>query len=161
MRCTACGSPLLHKGGENTKDHGCKNMSCPARVEVDYYGNVSVRPEWWFAENYALPFKHNGCWFCVVGPTYPITRVIYPTFEIRGASTSPIPHLTSLQEITMVKRQWGFFSGNVIHEYYESQQDTVYTIPYMALPVNHEFDIEFDVLVSKFDRYLNKLVALK
>lgn len=37
----------------------------------------------------------------------------------------------------------------------------VFRIPYMALPVNNDFEREFNVLLSKFDRYFEKLFVLE
>jgi hypothetical protein len=146
MKCPSCWSPLVYKGGENKEDHGCWNMNCPARVEAAYYSNVKVRNGWWFSAGYTLPFKHNNSWYCVVGPCH-------------------IKCSTELKQIHTFM-QYGCLSWNRGNPIYgnrlECTQETVWTIPYMALPVcEPDFNRELDMLISKFDRYLNKLVLLK
>lgn len=147
MKCTACDSPIRYKGGENKKDHGCNSMTCPARVEAVYFGNVSVREGWWFAESYHLPFKCGAQWFAVVGPN---------SFYIPS-------NTTTLQKINTLYR-YGILDwnrGNPIYgDRLECSQEAVWSIPYMALPVNEDFNREFTKLVNKFDRYLNKLILL-
>jgi hypothetical protein len=134
---------MLYKGGENKEDHGCRNMNCPARIEAVYYGNVKVRNGWWFSPGYALPFKHNNSWYCVEADDWDMKNGTY------------------LKSITTYKRSSMIISTAVYGLKNDSKQETVWSIPYFALPVNEDFNREFDVLVSKFDRYLNKLVLLK
>jgi hypothetical protein len=62
----------------------------------------------------------------------------------------------TLQEITPHR----FNLGNSGIYYHSSSQETIWTIDYMALPVNEDFNKEFDILINKFDRYLNKLAVL-
>lgn len=147
---------MLYKGGENKEDHGCRNMSCPARVEAVYYGNVKVRDNWYFAAGYTLPFKFGGSWYCVVGPI----RLWFSGARLKTDFTEQ----TQLQEIHTFRKQMciSWNNGNPIFgDRLQCSQKDVWSIPYMALPVNSDFNREFDVLIGKFDRYLNKLVLLK
>lgn len=137
MKCTACWSPIVYMGGENTKDHYCNNMQCPARVETLHYSYVSVEPNWWFAARYSLPFKCQGSWYCTTGPHF--------NYRTRQ---DPYRTTTSLHKLE--------FQTNGLH-----LRKEVWKIPYMALPVNEDFNREFAVLHSKFDRYLNKLILLQ
>lgn len=162
MNCTACGYDIAYKGGENTKDHGCWNMKCPARVEACYYGNVSVKPDWWFAESYTLPFKNGRQWYSAVGP-------VYTNFYNKKMPNGQIKYLVK-EPITSLQRIDTFYEHNILNwnggnpiwgDKLTCKQTEVWTVPYMALPVNEDFNREFNVLVNKFDRYLNKLILLK
>lgn len=138
MKCPTCKSPFEYKGGENKKDHGCNNMSCPVRREAYYCGNVSVRPNWWFAESYHIPFKYNNIWFCVIRP-------LFIDNNISNSSTC-------LYKINLFDSPWAARGPKL---------ENIWSIPYMALPVNEDFNKEFDKLINRFDRYLNKLLLLK
>jgi hypothetical protein len=128
MICTVCKNPLQYKGGENKEDFGCRNREgCPSRSEAHYYPNVKVRDGWYFAASYNLPFLWQGKWFCLVGP-------VQDYFDLK----KQFKDRTLLQEITIT---------NFL--YPSSNQKTLVSIPYMALPTNGDFYREFLVLVEK------------
>lgn len=145
MKCTACFTPIYHGPEENTKNHRCWNHGvCPARVEAVYGCHVSVKPGWWFSEQYHLPFKIGPQWYCV-----------------EGYADSSNTYLKKIE----THFQHGIIDWNKGNPIWgprlESKQATVWKVPYMGLPVNDEFNDQFAALLNKFDRYLNKLIVLQ
>jgi hypothetical protein len=128
MLCTACGSPLAYKGGENREDWGCWNFDgCGSRLERSYYGNVKVRDGWWFSAGYALPFRWNDEWYCAVGPSD--DKTVFQKLH------SPTIAFTILDVPYYMDDAW---------------QEFLLSIPYYALPVNDDFNAQFDILKAKF-----------
>jgi len=151
MRCPCCDWNLEYKGGENKEDFGCKNPQCPARTEASYFPHVGVRENWWFATMYHLPFKHGPQWYCLEGPVKAwyikdkrsLAEQLWP-----GSTSRYQPHaVTILKKIIPTSHK-------------TCVQEKVWEADYMALPVSQDFNREFDVLINKFDRYLNKLISL-
>lgn len=136
MNCTACNSILRYKGGENTKDNGCFNPDCPARNEAMYYGNVSVRPGWYFLESYHLPIKVDGVWYCIEGPA--------------GANRTVLKSIEVIEPILMYYDDL-FGAGVPIYNgtRKECRQTYILDIPYMALPCNDDFSREVEVLKER------------
>lgn len=158
MKCTACDSPIYYRDEENTKNRTCWNMNCPARVKANYFCNVSVMPNWWFAENYHLPFKYENIWYCIVGPTdeipidpdhkLTIDELTKPEHEPRKGTT--LQKIDTFDVWRYIETPFPCWECNV-----ECSQRNIWTIPYMALPVNDDFQKEFEALKWKFSRYLH------
>lgn len=167
MKCPCCGSHFDCRG-ENREDYHCANGQCPSRKEAGYSPHVGVRNNWWFATKYHLPFKRGDQWFCVVGPKqeYYKTDLLSLAEQLWPRSTQRYePHQTTvLQQIT--PRTWSYPITSLtlpagVLKFNTCDQHTLWTVDYMALPVNEDFNREFDALLQKFDRYLNKLMVLR
>lgn len=125
MRCTIghCQATLQYKGGENLEDYGCSNRQ-DGRAAYQYSGNVKVRDGWWFAAGYAMPFEY-------VDVRNRRADRHYTWYALVG---SPESGQTELQGLGV------------------GVQETLFSIPYVALPANSEFNREFDLLR---DRMMN------
>ena len=133
MRCPCC-NYLFECKEENRENYSCWNSHCSSR-EIRWIPNIQIRNNWWFAKTYTLPVKINSQWWVIEGPT--------------------VSFKTALNTVSIVKSQ--LVPGGLSFNY--PIITCVQSIDYMALPVNeNDFLREFNVLISKFDRYLNKLI---
>ena len=142
MKCTACGSLMISTGGENKEDFGCSNCpDCPCWSEIHYHSHLGVRDNWWFCTQYHLPFKYNNQWYCVVGPKYSYeTKSIYHT-KWNGA-----------KEFSIFKKLVFPFSKMGPLNVILNKDIDLFSIPYMALPANDDFEREFNILKEKFKK---------
>lgn len=131
MNCPVCKSAIVKSPGENTKDFHCDNYYCSSRSEAKYFAHLSIRPDWYFVEKYHLPFKSGADWFCVCGPEY--------SWEKFSIEFSP---KTILQRITIQ-------NPSVFNSFSHCTQQTLLSIPYMALPANQDFNEQFNILVER------------
>jgi hypothetical protein len=158
MRCPTCQAPIIRSEEENIKNFRCSNKAdCPTIKEARYSLNVSVKEGWWFAESYHIPFKWNGYWFCAIGPDYHLIDRGIADLDVVGPFTMFQKIKTSYKNGITNWNNGDPIYGQVLEC---SQEDAWYT-PYMALPVNQDFNREFDILLKKFDRYINKLIVLQ
>lgn len=134
MRCPVCNDLIVRGNGENREDFHCKNMKCSSRTEISYYPHVSVKEGWYFAAGYHLPFRSGDNWFCLVGPE--------KSFKNDG-----FMERTVLQSISCIPRNF----------YMMHQQTYITSTKYYALPVNEDFNREFDIIATK----LMGMAALK
>jgi hypothetical protein len=122
---------MKYKGGENKEDFGCSDpKNCPCWSEIGYLPHVGVRENWWFATQYHLPFKFNDDWIAASGITYGRTDFHKITSYVYTWITQP-----NRKNMT-------------------SEQKYLFSMPYMALPVNDDFSAEFNKLKSKFEKYI-------
>jgi hypothetical protein len=129
VRCTLCSRDLAFPAGENQEDWWCSNKAC-YQYNLRYYTNVKVREGWWFSPGYCLPFWCNGGWFCAYGPVDDKTmfQALYPPI----ISSSPLGTIFTIEN---------------------ARQEFLFAIPYYALPVNDDFNAQFDILKSKFEHH--------
>jgi hypothetical protein len=146
MNCINCTSPIQYKGGENKKDFGCRNQSCPSKIEANYSGFVYVRDNWWFLEKYGLPFKFDNCWWLLTGEANHKTIL----YKIIKEEQSNINGYVLMYNNNI--RQWVPYYKN---DEYEHKK--VLTTRYHALPANSDFNHEFTKLIEK----IMGLVAIK
>jgi len=149
MKCTVCGAPMKYKGGENKEDFGCSDRKhCPCS-EIGYYPHMGVRENWWFATQYHLPFKFDDKWYAATGPRH---ETIYSNgCWINTRGIIGYGERTIFQTISPYKYKWLTKPG-ITHM--ESKQEYLFSIPYIALPVNDDFLGEFNKLKSKFEKYI-------
>lgn len=125
MLCPNCNWELKYKGGENLEDFGCPNMDCPAR-EIGFYLNVKVRDNWWFSPGYSIPFKVNDKWLFTAN-----------SVGMNGMETNSY----WLDEDHITQYSWGLFAN--------PKWKHIVSIPYYALPVNQDFQPEFEKLKNR------------
>jgi len=138
MQCTACGSTLCYKGGENKEDFGCPNGECPPKKLYYYTGNVKVRHDWYFSPAYHLPVQGtDGQWYAIVGPRLTNGNAVL-LFDAIPTEQSVLQRIGLREVQTIFGPSWQ-----------EGYQEDIITCPYMALPVNEDFNREFKVLAQR------------
>jgi hypothetical protein len=154
MRCLNCNSELKCTGGDSLEDFGCTNYDhCPERLECRYWINVKVRDNYWFSPEYAIPFKINNQWYAATGPFYDRYDPDYAITRFQKLSLEQRYKYNFTRTINLGYGEIDY--GSIDESYPVSVQQDIYDIPYMALPVNEDFNYQLDVLINKLGRYLD------
>lgn len=137
MKCPACQSQFVRT---IANDHHCSNDNCPVYTKLWHKPYVLVKPGWWFAGQYKLVYNRDDAWYNIQGPL---------SFTGVEGYRSVLYRIDNISYTSLSGYRKSYY-GNVY----------MFDIPYMALPVNEDFDREFQVLLSKFDRWFDKLRLL-
>jgi hypothetical protein len=127
IKCPECGWYFQRLIAEHCEDTHCRNPDCYPRKVLKFSPHVRIRDGWWFAVNYSIPFRINDAWYCVYS-----SDVLQRRYNA-----------TILGEFFLTPHT-NMFGWNLLPSRWETKQ--VLSLPFYALPVNQDFEFEFDSL---------------